>query len=160
MNMLMTLLRVVHIVARVFWVVVSFFFDTGILEPTVQAIGAEGQKVMQHLTSQTRFTEMAQAAATLTLLSGWIMYWNQFRFRTWIDYAPTWGLPEPGWLGAVPIRIAPPWRIRQAVDISGLLVLSLLANDGQEPLARSTAQPTGRYRPGPLLVPEYPSPRS
>jgi len=80
MNVLMIVLRVIHIFSGVFWVGVSFF-NLGFLQPTVQATGNEGQKVMQHLTSHTRFTVTAYTAATLTLLSGWIMYWNLFGFR-------------------------------------------------------------------------------
>lgn len=80
MNVLMISMRVVHIFSGVFWVGVSFF-NIGFLQPTVRATGAEGQKVMQHLSSQTRFTLTAYTAATLTLLSGWIMYWYLFGFR-------------------------------------------------------------------------------
>ena len=80
MNVLIIFLRVVHIFSGVFWVGASFF-NLGFLQPTVRATGNEGQKVMQHLTSRTRFTVTAYTAATLTLLSGWIMYWNLFRFR-------------------------------------------------------------------------------
>jgi len=79
-NVLMIVLRVIHIFSGVFWVGVSFF-NLGFLQPTVQATGNEGQKVMQHLTSRTRFTVTAYTAATLTLLSGWTMYWNLFGFR-------------------------------------------------------------------------------
>ncbi len=80
MNVLMIVLRIVHIFSGVFWVGASFF-NIGFLQPTVQSTGNEGQKVMQHLTTQTRFTLTAYTAATLSLLSGWIMYWNLFGFR-------------------------------------------------------------------------------
>ena len=80
MNLLMIVLRVIHIFSGVFWVGVSFF-NLGFLQPTVQATGNEGQKVMQHLTSRTRFTVTAYTAATLTMLSGWTMYWSLFGFR-------------------------------------------------------------------------------
>jgi uncharacterized membrane protein len=80
MNVLMIVLRIVHIFSGVFWVGVSFF-NVGFLQPTVQSTGNEGQKVMQHLTTQTRFTVTAYTAATLSLLSGWIMYWNLYGFR-------------------------------------------------------------------------------
>ena len=80
MNVPMIFLRIVHIFSGVFWVGVSFF-NIGFLQPTVMATGEEGQKVMQHLASHTRFTVTAYTAATLTLLSGWTMYWNLFGFR-------------------------------------------------------------------------------
>jgi uncharacterized membrane protein len=80
MNVLMIVLRVVHIFSGVFWVGVSFF-NLGFLQPTVQSTGDEGHKVMQHLTAHTRFEVTAYSAATLSLLSGWLMYWNLFGFR-------------------------------------------------------------------------------
>lgn len=80
MNVLMIVLRIIHIFSGVFWVGVSFF-NIGFLQPTIQSTGGEGQGVMQHLTMKTRFTATVYSAATLTLLSGWIMYWRLFGFR-------------------------------------------------------------------------------
>lgn len=80
MSVIMIVLRIVHIFSGVFWVGVSFF-NIGFLQPTVQGTGNEGRKVMQHLTSQTRFTVTVYTAATLSLLSGWTMYGILFRFR-------------------------------------------------------------------------------
>jgi hypothetical protein len=74
MNILMIVLRIIHIFSGVFWVGVAMF-NVGYLQPTVAATGPEGQKVMQHLTRQTRFTSATYGAATLTLLSGLWMYW-------------------------------------------------------------------------------------
>jgi uncharacterized membrane protein len=71
---LMIILRILHIFAGVFWVGASFV-NMGFLQPTVQATGAEGQKVMGHLTRRTRFVSATLAAATITLFSGLIMYW-------------------------------------------------------------------------------------
>ncbi|MGD2162789.1 MAG: hypothetical protein PVI81_08030 [Anaerolineales bacterium] len=80
MNVFMIVMRIIHIFSGIFWVGVSFF-NIGFLQPTVQATGGEGQSVMQYLTSRTRFTITVYTAATLTLLSGWIMYWSLFKFR-------------------------------------------------------------------------------
>jgi len=80
MNILMIILRIIHIFAGVFWVGVSLF-NIRFLQPTIQATGSEGQKVMQYLTTQTRFTATVYTAATLSILSGLLMYWNLFRFR-------------------------------------------------------------------------------
>lgn len=73
MVILMIILRIIHIFSGVFWVGVSFF-NVGFLQPTIQATAPEGQKVMQHLTQQTRFTMVVYTAATLNMLSGLIMY--------------------------------------------------------------------------------------
>ncbi len=80
MNLLMITMRIIHIFSGIFWVGVSFF-NIGFLQPSVQATGSEGQSVMQHLTSKTRFTTVTYTAATLTLISGWVMYWSLFKFR-------------------------------------------------------------------------------
>lgn len=74
MLFLMIILRVIHIFAGVYWVGVSFF-NISFLQPTVRATGAEGAKVMQHLTRGTRFTSTMYAIATLNLASGLVMYW-------------------------------------------------------------------------------------
>jgi len=83
MNTLMIILRIIHIFSGIFWVGVSFF-NIGFLTPTVQATAPESQKVMQHLTQKTRFLTATYTAATLTLLSGLIMYWILSDFR--IEY--------------------------------------------------------------------------
>jgi len=73
MDILMIILRIIHIFSGVFWLGVSFF-NIGFLQPAVRATGAEGQKVMQHLTQHTRMTAAVYTAATLSVLSGLIMY--------------------------------------------------------------------------------------
>lgn len=80
MDLLMAILRIIHIFAGIFWVGVSIF-NIRFLQPTVQATGAEGQKVMQHLASHTRFTVTMYTVATLSLLSGLTMYGINFEFR-------------------------------------------------------------------------------
>lgn len=74
MNTTMLVLRVIHIFAGVFWAGFAFF-NIIFLQPAIRAIGAEGQKTMQHLTQKTRFLPTLYIAATLTVLSGLIMYW-------------------------------------------------------------------------------------
>ena len=74
MNILIIILRIIHIFAGVFWVGVSFF-NIGFLQPTVRATGAEGQAVMRHLTQNTRLLVTTYTAATLNLVSGLILYW-------------------------------------------------------------------------------------
>lgn len=80
MNFLIMVLRVIHIFSGVFWVGFAFF-NIGFLQPTVRAIGVEGQKTMQHLTQKTRLLSTVYATATLTMLSGLIMYWILSGFR-------------------------------------------------------------------------------
>lgn len=73
MNVLMVVLRFIHIFSGIFWVGVAFF-NIGFLQPAVQGAGPDGQKVMQFLSQKTRFLLATYTAATLTLLSGLIMY--------------------------------------------------------------------------------------
>lgn len=81
MAALMIVLRIVHIFSGVFWVGFSFF-NIRFLQPTVRATGPEGQKTMQYLTQKTRLLSTVYATATLTMLSGLLMYWILFGFRT------------------------------------------------------------------------------
>ena len=80
MNVLMIVLRLIHIFSGIFWVGVSFF-NIRYLQPSIQATAPDGQKVMQHLTQRTNFTNVVYGAATLTMLSGLIMYGYLFEFR-------------------------------------------------------------------------------
>ena len=80
MNSLMIILRLIHIFSGVFWVGVAFF-NIYYLQPTIRQTGAEGQKVMRHLMQQTRFTAVSYGTATLSMLSGLIMYWIISKFR-------------------------------------------------------------------------------
>lgn len=70
----MLILRIIHILTGVFWAGFAFF-NILFLQPTIRAIGTEGQKTMQHLTQKTRFLMTLYIVATLTMLSGLVMYW-------------------------------------------------------------------------------------
>ena len=80
MAILIMVLRVIHIFSGMFWVGFAFF-NIGFLQPTVKATGAEGQKTMQYLTQKTRLLSTVYSTATLTMLSGLIMYWILSGFR-------------------------------------------------------------------------------
>jgi len=74
MDVLMIVLRLIHILSGVFWAGTAFFF-VSFLEPTVEAAGPEGGKFMQKL-AQTRFAIALSMAGLLTVLSGLLMYWR------------------------------------------------------------------------------------
>ena len=67
------LLRIIHIVAGIFWVggtiVMTFFFG-----PTIDVIGEAGQKFMAHLVNNLKFSNRMAAASALTILAGMILY--------------------------------------------------------------------------------------
>jgi|SRR5215203_581680 len=67
------LLRLVHILAGIFWVG-SIFMLAGFLLPTLRATGREGGSFMQHLMQQRRLPVYLGTAMGLTMLSGFTMY--------------------------------------------------------------------------------------
>lgn len=84
MNGLMIFLRLVHIFSGVFWVGTSFFVIS-FLNPSVKATGEDGQKFMRQLGFKTRFSLTMLTVAILTVLSGFLMYWQISGFRMgWI----------------------------------------------------------------------------
>lgn len=74
MRFLIIILRLVHVFAGTFWVggalLITFF-----VEPTVRAMGEEGGKFMQRLSSQTRLTSFMTLAAVLSSLAGLWLLW-------------------------------------------------------------------------------------
>jgi uncharacterized membrane protein len=74
MDIVMIVLRLVHIGSAVFWGG-STFFIVSFLTPAVQAAGPEGGKVMQRL-ALSSFPKVVPALGGLTVLAGLLMYWK------------------------------------------------------------------------------------
>ncbi|HUE98265.1 MAG TPA: hypothetical protein VMN99_03360 [Anaerolineales bacterium] len=68
------LLRIIHIVAGVFWVGGTLIM-TYFVGPTIGATGESGQKFVGHLMNNLKFSNRMSAAAGLTILAGFILYW-------------------------------------------------------------------------------------
>lgn len=70
---LIWLLRIIHIVAGVFWVggtlIMTFFIG-----PTIGATGESGQKFVGHLMNNLKFSNRMSAAAGATILAGFILF--------------------------------------------------------------------------------------
>jgi uncharacterized membrane protein len=83
------LLRLIHILAGVFWAG-SAFFLAGFLIPTVRETGPEGGRVMGHLVGRRRLPVFVGIAMLLTVLSGLIMYGRTAAAThgTWTGTAP------------------------------------------------------------------------
>jgi uncharacterized membrane protein len=83
------LLRLIHILAGVFWAG-SAFFLAGFLIPTVRETGPEGGRVMSHLVARRRLPVFVGIAMLLTVLSGLIMYGRTAAAThgTWTGTAP------------------------------------------------------------------------
>jgi len=73
MTYLIWLLRIIHIVAGVFWVGGTLIM-TYFVGPAVGATGEAGQKVVGHLMNNLKFSQRMSAAAGLTILAGLILY--------------------------------------------------------------------------------------
>jgi uncharacterized membrane protein len=74
MNLLVIVLRLIHIVAAVIWgggaLIMEFFIGRAIF-----ATGESGQKFVQHLMNKIRMHRFMTAAAIATVLAGSILYW-------------------------------------------------------------------------------------
>lgn len=71
---LIWLLRIIHIVAGVFWVggtlIMTFF-----IAPTIGATAEAGQRFVGHLMNDLKFSNRMSAAAGASVLAGFILYW-------------------------------------------------------------------------------------
>ena len=98
MNVITIVLRLIHILAGVFWVgssLVSAFF----LSPALAATGEAGQKMMAHMIQKGRMSVRITAAAILTVLAGAILYWRDSQ-----GFTSPWTYSGAGWgfgIGAV-----------------------------------------------------------
>ena len=70
---LIWLLRIIHIVAGVFWVGGSLIM-TFFVVPTIAAIGEPGQKFVGHLMNNLKFSNRMAIASGSTILAGFILY--------------------------------------------------------------------------------------
>src|SRR3712207_2949537 len=75
MQGLQVALRIVHILAGVFWVgSVAFMFV--FLVPTTRALGPKAAPVMAHLNVKLRLSRVILGSGVVTVLAGLILYWR------------------------------------------------------------------------------------
>lgn len=74
MDLYIIVLRLAHIVFGVFWVG-AVWFNALFLLPSVEATGAEGRKVMQHIAA-TNFPALMTWSSILVVVSGILLYWK------------------------------------------------------------------------------------
>ena len=72
---MMHFLRLVHVLAGVFWVGAAVLMAMFIV-PTVRAIGPAGGQVMQQLAQVRKLPVYMMSSMALTLLSGIALYWS------------------------------------------------------------------------------------
>ena len=75
MALLRILLRLIRIFAGVFWAGGTFMV-VGFLYPAVKASGPEGQRFMQRLVQQQKYSLYISLAAVLSALAGLVLYWR------------------------------------------------------------------------------------
>lgn len=74
MNILVIVLRILHIVGGVFWVGTAMF-STFFISPAMAATGEAGRAFMDYLMSKARLSTRISAASGMTVLAGAILYW-------------------------------------------------------------------------------------
>ncbi len=80
MALILTLLRIIHIFSGVAWIGIAFT-NIVFLQPAIRGTGQEGQAVMGYLVGRTRFLATSYTVATLSLLSGLILWGILSQFR-------------------------------------------------------------------------------
>jgi hypothetical protein len=110
MDLLVTVLRLVHIGSGVYWAGTIFFFVT-FLQPTIQDLGPDGGKVMVKLFERGYLT-ILPVVATVTVISGfWLL---------WIVSAGF----DPTWMGSrLGIALSTGGLLATAALIAGILVM-------------------------------------
>lgn len=78
MNVLMVVLRLIHIFSAVLWIGATYSLILFVM-PTAKAVGADAQKFMQHFTQRSGLSRVLTLAAVLTVLSGLLMYGYLFQ---------------------------------------------------------------------------------
>lgn len=97
------LLRLVHILAGLFWVGAAVMM-AGFIEPVAREAGPAGGRFMQGLVQQRRLPLYFTISALLTILSGLALYWRASAGLQW-----SWVLSGPGLaftIGAVAAIVA------------------------------------------------------
>ena len=74
MNFLVIVLRLLHIIAGVFWVGAALML-TFFISPTVGATKEAGQGFMRHFMGKTKFNIAMWTSALTTVIAGAILYW-------------------------------------------------------------------------------------
>ncbi|HKJ26979.1 MAG TPA: hypothetical protein VJ965_05050 [Anaerolineales bacterium] len=74
MLVLLVILRLLHIVAGIFWVGAALLM-TFIVTPAARATQESGQKFLSHMMQKTPFNTLVLGAAFTSVLAGLLLYW-------------------------------------------------------------------------------------
>lgn len=75
MDTYIVVLRVIHIVAGVFWVGSTMLFAL-FIEPTVAALGSQGGTFMTHLTKVKKYPIVIALTSIVAIVAGGLLYWR------------------------------------------------------------------------------------
>lgn len=100
MNIVVLVLRLLHIFGGIFWVGASFML-VGFLTPVIRSSGQAGGQVMQRLMTGSRFGAIYGMAGIVTILAGVLLYWRSSGGLqlAWITTAPGLALTIGGLTG-------------------------------------------------------------
>ena len=73
MNVVMVVLRILHVAGGVYWAGATFVLASHV-SPSAKATGEAGQAFMRHLSGKAKLSDALGVTGTITLLSGLIMY--------------------------------------------------------------------------------------
>jgi uncharacterized membrane protein len=91
MDTYMVVLRIVHILAGVFWVgaaLTTFLF----LQPAAREVGPAAGPFMAHLAGKKKLVDWVLRAAGLTVLAGLLMYWRVTSGLEWDRITSAYGI--------------------------------------------------------------------
>lgn len=91
MRVAMVVLRLVHVLSGIFWVG-SAVMLAAFITPAVRATGAAGGRVMSELMQHRKLGATLSITATLTIVSGLMMYWLLADGMRWAWLASSMGL--------------------------------------------------------------------
>jgi uncharacterized membrane protein len=129
MNILIIILRILHIVAGISWAggAIHYFLFIG---PASKATAPESQKFMRYLMEQKRWTKFMGAMSLLTILAGSALYYRIFSVNWhWITTGSGIGFTL-GALAGISAFAAGNLLIEPRVDQLGKLSQAVQANGG------------------------------
>jgi hypothetical protein len=91
MDTYMVVLRIVHILAGVFWVGAAFTTIL-FLQPTAREVGPAAGPFMAHLAGKKRLVDWVLRAAGLTVLAGLLIYWRVTGGLEWDRITSAYGI--------------------------------------------------------------------
>ncbi|MDV6237150.1 hypothetical protein CH379_016075 [Leptospira ellisii] len=69
------ILKLVHVSSGIFWVGAAIMM-AAFVQPTAKSLGPDGGKFMQQLARTNAYPIVINTASTLTILSGFLLYWK------------------------------------------------------------------------------------